>query len=418
VDRNQASTKGIYSKNGVIQLRFLYQGQRVSPSVLSDAYNERNIRKWAERLNGPKGIKTRIKLGQFDFAAEFPDYRFMARIAPEAAAQGEQTLNDVVKRFLDDCEFKVRREEMAWSTMNDYRKKLAKNWQAGHDREGKPLKGFGQRAFFSIKLSELREHLRKHEGSKKSYNNIVSGIRCVFEFGYMDKPAQNPALGLKCVRLLAKDKRAKDPFSIEEAERIIAGTREIWGEEQALYEEVRFFTGMRPSEQIALEVSDFDAKAGTLHICKARVEARDKAYTKTGVDRTIELSPRSLVALQRLLLIRAKLKLVGKIDHERLFIKADGSAFHDLQVQQDRWNVTLPRIGVRRRDPYNARHSSVSWNLMVQPEKLLWIAEQHGHSVAVMLKDYAAWTKGAKEADVAAIREAMQRAPRQLLKAA
>jgi hypothetical protein len=84
----------------------------------------------------------------------------------------------------------------------------------------------------------------------------------------------------------------------------------------------------------------------------------------------------------------------------------------------DRWNYTLKRISVRRRDPYNARHSSVSWNLMVQPEKLLWIAEQHGHSVAVMLKDYAAWTKGAKDADVTAIREAMQSAPGQLLKAA
>jgi flavorubredoxin len=55
---------------------------------------------------------------------------------------------------------------------------------------------------------------------------------------------------------------------------------------------------------------------------------------------------------------------------------------------------------------------------MVQPEKLLWIAEQHGHSVAVMLKDYAAWTKGAKDSDVAVIRAAMQAAPGQLLKAA
>jgi hypothetical protein len=35
-----------------------------------------------------------------------------------------------------------------------------------------------------------------------------------------------------------------------------------------------------------------------------------------------------------------------------------------------------------------------------------------------MLKDYAAWTKGAKDADVAAIREAMQSAARQLRKAA
>ena len=40
------------------------------------------------------------------------------------------------------------------------------------------------------------------------------------------------------------------------------------------------------------------------------------------------------------------------------------------------------------------------------------------YSVAVMLKDYAAWAKGAKDADVAAIRDAMQSQPRQLRKAA
>lgn len=38
----------------------------------------------------------------------------------------------------------------------------------------------------------------------------------------------------------------------------------------------------------------------------------------------------------------------------------------------------------------------------------LWVAPQHGHSVAVMLDVYAAWTKGARDADVAAIRAAME----------
>ena len=47
-------------------------------------------------------------------------------------------------------------------------------------------------------------------------------------------------------------------------------------------------------------------------------------------------------------------------------------------------------------DPYNARHSSVSWNLMVGKNPL-WVAKQHGHSVQTMLEVYAAWTEGAKE---------------------
>jgi integrase len=409
VDRIEASTKGIVNKNGVIQLRFMFQGQRVSPSVLGDAYNERNIRKWAERLNGPKGIKARITLGQFDFAAEFPDYRFMAKIAPEAAAMGERSLDQMAEAYFDDCAFKIKKEEMAFSTVADYRRKYSKNWKAK----------LSKRPFFAIKLSDLREVAKLHEGSKKSFNNVVSVIRCIFAFGYMDKPAQNPALGLACLRLMAKDRPDVDPFTIQEAESIIAATLTNWGEEQSLYDEVRFLTGMRPSEQIALTVSDYDQRAGTLSINKARVVGRDKAYTKTGVDRVIECCPRAQQALKRLLVLRAKLKLAGKVDHDKLFIKEDGAAYHDLQVQGKRWNYTLTQtLKMRLRDPYNARHSSVSWNLMVDPNKLLWIAEQHGHSVAVMLKVYARWTKGGKHADIAAIRAAMDSAPQQLRKAA
>jgi integrase len=59
---------------------------------------------------------------------------------------------------------------------------------------------------------------------------------------------------------------------------------------------------------------------------------------------------------------------------------------------------------VRYREPYNARHSSVSWNLMIGKNPL-WVAKQHGHSVQTMLEVYAAWTEGAKEADIEAIRQ-------------
>ena len=42
----------------------------------------------------------------------------------------------------------------------------------------------------------------------------------------------------------------------------------------------------------------------------------------------------------------------------------------------------------------------------------LWVAKQHGHSVQTMLDTYAAWTEGAKDSDVEAIRQAMESTPR------
>ncbi len=37
----------------------------------------------------------------------------------------------------------------------------------------------------------------------------------------------------------------------------------------------------------------------------------------------------------------------------------------------------------------------------------LWVAQQHGHSLLTMLRVYAAWSAGAREAEAAAIRAAM-----------
>jgi hypothetical protein len=65
----------------------------------------------------------------------------------------------------------------------------------------------------------------------------------------------------------------------------------------------------------------------------------------------------------------------------------------------------------RYREPYNTRHSSVSWNLMAGKNPL-WVAKQHGHSVQVMLAVYAKWTDGAQESDIEAIKQAMLTRPR------
>ncbi len=74
-----------------------------------------------------------------------------------------------------------------------------------------------------------------------------------------------------------------------------------------------------------------------------------------------------------------------------------------------RWRQALRRMKVRYRDPYNARHSSVSWIPMLG-KNLLWVAKNHGHSVTTMLQVYAAWTNGAGDADVAAIKQALESA--------
>ena len=37
----------------------------------------------------------------------------------------------------------------------------------------------------------------------------------------------------------------------------------------------------------------------------------------------------------------------------------------------------------------------------------LWVAKQHGHSIATMLRAYAAWAEGTAEVDIGAIKRSM-----------
>jgi hypothetical protein len=111
--------------------------------------------------------------------------------------------------------------------------------------------------------------------------------------------------------------------------------------------------------------------------------------------------------------LRPRLKLEGKINHEDFFFKDDGTPIRNLQYPWVRWGRTLTgTLKGRYPEPYNARHSSVTWksvtwNLMIGKNPL-WVAKQHGHSVQTMLETYAAWLEGTTESDPLTITRAME----------
>jgi integrase len=263
-----------------------------------------------------------------------------------------------------------------------------------------------------VRYSTLVKIADEASWCKKTYNNTISVLRRAFEFGHRDHPERHdPTVGLKSARIRKRDRPVIDPFSVQDAEALITAIRRDWGEAQGNYDEFRFFTGLRPSEQVALVVSDFDPKHGTLAINKACVRGIDKGSTKTGEDRLIRLCPRALLVLMRQLALRDAFVRTGKIAHDHLFFKETGEPIRNLQYAHSRWRRTLARSpSIRYRKPYCARHSSVSWNLMIG-QSALWVARQHGHRIATMLRVYAAWTEGAIDADLGAIKRAMSAAP-------
>ena len=188
--------------------------------------------------------------------------------------------------------------------------------------------------------------------NKKTYNNAVSALRRAFDFGYLDYPERrDPAASLKCARIGKNDRPLIDPFSIQDAEVLIAAIHQDWGEAQGNYDELRFFTGLRPSEEIALVVTDYDAAHGVLSITKARVLGVDKDVTKTGEDRRIRLCRRAIAVIERQLRLRERLAREGRINHDRLFFTDSGRPISDLKYPYTRWQRTLRRLAIRYRKP-------------------------------------------------------------------
>jgi integrase len=268
----------------------------------------------------------------------------------------------------------------------------------------------GPLPFLKVQYSMLlRIAISYKEWNKKTYNNKISALRRAFEFGYRDHPEHfNPATALKGARMRRRDFPRIDPFRVQDAEALIAAIHEDWGELPGNFHEFRFFTGLRPSEEIALRIRDYDKVRRTLSVTKSRVYGVDKNTTKTHEDRVIELCPRAVAVLRRQLALYQDLRSRGRIGHDQLFFSANGAPIRTLAHLTKRWRKSSIRLGLRYRRPYCARHTSVSWNLMLGKNPLR-VSAQHGHSLTTMFRTYAAWVRGATEADVAVIQSAMNR---------
>lgn len=380
----------VASSRGRIQFDFQLNGVRYRPTIKRPP-SEANLRRARERL---EVIKRQIEEGTFSFAEEFPDYRYLRRLR---GVHKVRLCNQVFDEYLAHCEARVRRDDLATATLRGYRKVLDGAWR----------RALGELLFYDVTYSQLVAIADKRDWSKKTYNNALSVLRRAFDFGYRDRPLEaNPARALRGARMRKTDRPRVDPFCMHDAEVLIAAIHRDWGEAQGNYDEFRFFTGLRPSEQIALVLSDLDVENGIISINKARVSGVDRCKTKTGEDRRVELCPRALQVLKRQLRLRERLAAEGRLHHDHVFVRDTGEPMRDLQVAAIRWRKTLQSLKVRYRRPYTTRHSSVSWNLMLGKNPL-FVSKQHGHSLITMLRIYAAWTDGAVEADVQTIERSM-----------
>ena len=248
----------------------------------------------------------------------------------------------------------------------------------------------GDRAVRRLKASEVKRAIAgRPDLAGKTVNNYVSVLREAMGMAVTDGMIiSNP---IEEVPRAKQQQEPPDPFSLEEAEAIIAYMREKYPDQVANYAEAKFFTGVRTSESFAAKHENVDWHHRHLLVKDAIVRGVHKARTKTHVARLVDLNTRALAALR------------GQKKHTLL--KEGGWIFHDPRYdapwaderafRRSYWTPTLRTLGIRYRPPYNTRHTYATM-LLMSGATPAYAARQLGHSVEMFLKTYAKWIDGGR----------------------
>ncbi|MHB8982539.1 Arm DNA-binding domain-containing protein [Thiobacillus sp.] len=370
----KSETGGVTPLGDRIQVRFSWRGRELRPTL--------DIRPTAANLKHARRIREAvvadIRAGVFNLAEYFPDYKFAEKHTADALGR--------TFRQWADLWVELSARNLEDSTLRIYKRHLAAYWTAAFG-DDMPKAVTHERVLRHL-ARLATEHLDERTGklvkplSRKTQNNILIPLRGVFELACKADPhLRNPTDGIDNLKV---QKAQPDPFDPEEVEVILAALRERFGDEYADYFEFACFAGPRPSEQIALLWQDVDLRSGVVKVRRARVMAKDKERTKTAYEREVELNARALAVIERQ---RARTQLKG----EHVFRNpSTGRPWNDEQEQRKVWVIALRTAKIRYRPPKECRDTSVTVALMAGADPL-WVAKQHGHSVTVMMKDYARW---------------------------
>lgn len=280
-----------------------------------------------------------------------------------AGERSPTTLDDVFKEWL-----KIKRPELQHSTADQYQQTLdSYHFDAVRKMDASHLT-----------FRELKILLAGLPENAKTFNNVASVFSMALEYGHLAKMIPEPLHVHIAMR--KHQKPQPDPFTLDQVEVLLQRFSSGRGRD---YYEFAIFTGMRPSEQIALSWPKVDLHAGTVLVDQALTRGKVKG-TKTTDIRELELTARARQVLERQ---RALTQLAG----DRVFVGEDGTGFSSTdEPLRLWWKPAMKLSGLRQRDARQTRHTFATVCLMagITPA---WAARQLGHSVEMFYRVYSRW---------------------------
>jgi len=356
-----------------IEITFQYQGRRCRERVQLKP-TPANLKRVEQHR---AAILDAIIRGVFDYAATFPN---SARAKEFATVPGQvESVEDFLERWL-----KRKERHLKKSSWDGYRKIV----------DHLLIPRFGRKMLADWKRKDFREWFDEMEVTNKRFANILSVARAALSDAVEDELIDtNPLYGWTYSRQGApKEDDDVDPFTAEEQGIIIKSCEPMMAN-QIQFE---FWTGLRPSELVALDWSDIDFHRGVVVVRKAMTTAAkgeaEDTKTRSG-RREVKLLGPARAALEAQ---RAHTQMAGDavFVHPRLRERWAGD-----QTIRDEWIRILKRAKVRYRRPYQTRHTYASMMLSAG-EHPMWVAKQMGHRDWTMIaRVYGRWIPSA---DVAA----------------
>ena len=340
-------------------------------------------------------------MGRFDYAKTFPESKQRFKFATEKPQSEVVTVDRYFEEWL---EAEVARKDRKHSTAEGYR-----NMTAFFLSSKEPC--FTGMPLVELTRPVLKSWLEPMTCGNKRLCNLQSMIRVALNKAVgKNLIDSNPLYGWKFVKEETRNEISADdegedeadPFSAEEQQLILA---QLDGQRRNIIQFL-FWTGLRPSECVALEWRDIDWNKGIVRVRRARTQGAPKPHppkSKAG-RRDVKLLPQALEALnaQKPFTYLAN----GVIFHDPLYDEAWAG---DRQIRRF-WARALVKAGIAYRNPYQMRHSYASM-MFTAGEDLGWVAKQMGHAdLGMVQRVYAHWIDEARP-DAGAKAAAMFAAP-------
>jgi len=316
-----------------------------------------------------KRIEAEITLGTFEYHKYFPNSPKAQEFTRQAELQRSHEAHDT-PLFSEFCETWMDEMRVQWrkshittieGTLKNYLIPEFGEKEVGHITRQEILS-------FRASLAKVQTRSKKPLSASR-INRIMTPLRMILGEAANRFEFTSPFQGIKSLKVPRSD---VEPFSLEEVRLILATVRADFRN----YYTVRFFTGLRTGEIDGLQWDCVDFQRRQILVRQALVNGEIEQTKTDGSYRHIEMPQLVYDAL------KDQRKATG--NNTFVFCNGAGNPLEHNNVTKRVWYPLLSHLGLRKRRPYQTRHTAATlW--LAAGENPEWIARQMGHTTTEML---------------------------------